>query len=311
MKLSNLTTFFFLIFLYTSCSFFREETATTDEPLQAENIESDIRWVDILDGAEMFEDPYEDSRVLSRLHFRSKLKVSPTTKTSEGWEFVEYKSKKGWINMEDLSLEPPGSTNGFVPDYLEDICEGIQNSLECFKAVETKVLLDGAPASRDGDVLSVIIQKDKKIEFKDKPTQGDNSEYYNYIDFQSEPQIHIIQYSKYEGGHLLGVHSPSGQIIKLLDYPEISPDGKKLAAAFFCPDSNYCENGLQIYKISSKGLKEEFTLKSSKWTGSDPIWLDDSHISLFFYENGYIEEPTKKGILKHKNGKWILTKDDI
>jgi hypothetical protein len=100
MKPSNLTIFFFLIFLYISCSFFREETAITDEPLQVENLESDIRWVDILDGTEMFENPSEDSRVLASLHFRSKLKVSPTTKTSEGWEFVEYKSKKGWINME-------------------------------------------------------------------------------------------------------------------------------------------------------------------------------------------------------------------
>lgn len=300
-----------LLLFFVSCSFFKEETSMHEEPVKKEEFIPDFRWVDILDGTEIFDNPSEDSKILAKLKFRSKMKVVQTARKEEGWEFVEYKSKRGWINMEDLSIEPPGSTNGFVPEYLEDICEGIQNSLECFKAVETKVLQDGVPARRDGNILSIVVQKNKMIEFKDHPSQGENSEYFNYIDYQVEPKIHIIQYSKYEGGHLLGVHSPTGQIIRLLDYPEISPNGKKLAAALFCPDSNYCENGLQIYKISKKGIQEEFSLKSSNWTGSDPVWIDEDSISLFFYENGYIQEPTQRGLLKHKNDKWILTKEDI
>jgi hypothetical protein len=311
MNLSLRLLTFTLLFFSLTCTFFKEETSIPTEPTQDEDIESNFRWVDILDGTEIYDSPSLDSKILAKLKFRSKLKVVQAVQKEEGWEFVEYKSRQGWINMEDLSIEPPGSANGFVPEYLEDICEGIQNSLECFKAVETKVLQDGVPASREGNVLSIVVQKDKKMDFKDQPNQGENSEYFNYIDFQIEAKIHIIQYSKYEGGHLLGVHSHSGQIIKLLDYPEISPNGKKLASALFCPDSNYCENGLQIYKISKKGIQEEFSMKSSTWTGSDPVWLDEENISLFFYENGYIQEPTQKGILKHKNGKWILTKEDI
>ncbi len=302
--------FIFLVFL-TDCSFFREETATIEE-YEKEKVEmSDIRWVDILDGSELYKFPSEESPVLLKIGFRSKLKVITSKEKTEGWEYIEWGSKKGWISLEDISIEPPGSSGGFVPEYLEDICEGIQNSLECFKAVETKVLQNGLPVTRDGNTLSITISKDKKIEFKDKPTQGENSEYYNYIDFQTESQIHLVQYSGYEGGQLIGIHSPTGQKIKLLDYPEVSPDGTKITSAFFCPDSNYCENGLQIYSVSNNGIKEEFSLKSSKWTGSDPIWIDEKHISLFFYEKGYMEEPTGKGTLKFKNGKWILTKDSI
>ena len=303
--------FFIILVFLTDCSFFREETATIEE-YEKEKVEmSDIRWVDILDGSELYKFPSEESPVLLKIGFRSKLKIIASKEKTEGWEYIEWGSKKGWISLEDISIEPPGSSGGFVPEYLEDICEGIQNSLECFKAVETKVLQNGLPVTRDGNTLSITISKDKKIEFKDKPTQGENSEYYNYIDFQTESQIHLVQYSGYEGGQLIGIHSPTGQKIKLLDYPEVSPDGTKITSAFFCPDSNYCENGLQIYSVSNNGIKEEFSLKSSKWTGSDPIWIDEKHISLFFYEKGYMEEPTGKGTLKFKNGKWILTKDSI
>ena len=66
-----------------------------------------------------------------------------------------------------------------------------------------------------------------------------------------------------------------------------------------------------VNNVEQENGKEEFSLKSSKWTGSDPIWIDEKHISLFFYEKGYMEEPTGKGTLKFKNGKWILTKDSI
>jgi len=52
-------------------------------------------------------------------------------------------------------------------------------------------------------------------------------------------------------------------------------------------------------------------LKSQNWTGSDPVWIDDTHVSLFFYDKGFMEEPTQKGTVKIKNGKWVLLKDDI
>ena len=273
-------TYLLLITLLIGCSYFREETADTEEPIQnssSEAQESLTRWVDILDGSALYKEPAEESPILTKIGFRTRLKVIQSTKPAEGWVFVEWKTKKGWVLSEDISLEPPGASNGFVPDYLEDICEGIQNSLECYKAVETKVLQNGVPASRNGNILTLKLSKEKILEFTDIPSEGETAEYYNYIDYQIDTGIHLIQYSKYEGGHLLGIHDQSGQVIHLLDYPEFSPDGSRLATAFYCPDSNYCENGIQIYKIKPEGLREEYSLKSSTWTGSDPIWLDDHH----------------------------------
>lgn len=306
--------YIFLFLISFQCSFFHDETADIEEPngiATVETQESVTRWIDILDGSALYREPSEDAPILSKIGFRAKLKVLETPKKKEGWEYVEWKSKKGWVLQEDISLEPPGSSTGFVPEYLEDICEGIQNSLECYKAVETKVLQDGVPAFRNGSVLTVKLPKEKILEFIDKPSEGEWAEYYNYIDYQPEIGIHLIQLSKYEGGHLLGIHELSGQVVHLLDYPEFSPDGTRLASAFYCPDSSYCENGIQIYKIKPEGLREEYSVKSSSWKGSDPIWLDDQKISIFIYGNGYMDEPTEKGIIKLKNGKWILIKEGI
>lgn len=313
MRPLQVTILYSLILICFNCSFFREETSDIeDSPLNSNpSNESSIRWVDILDGSTIRKEPGEDSPILAKLSFRAKLKVINPDKTVTGWEYVEWKSKKGWVLQEDISLEPPGASNGFVPEYLEDICDGIQNSLECYKAVETKVIMDGAPASRNGNTLTVKLSKDKTLQFIDNPSEDDKAEFYNYIDYQVDSGVHLIQLSKYESGHLLGIHDQSGQMIQLLDYPEFSPDGFRFATAFFCPNSNYCENGIQIYKIQSEGFREEYSFKSSTWNGSDPIWLDGQRISLFFYGNGYMEDPTEKGILKIKNGKWILVKEDM
>ena len=69
--------FIFLVFL-TDCSFFREETATIEE-YEKEKVEmSDIRWVDILDGSELYKFPSEESPVLLKIGFRSRLKIITT-----------------------------------------------------------------------------------------------------------------------------------------------------------------------------------------------------------------------------------------
>ena len=114
---------FFIIFIFlTNCSFFREETATIEESEKEKVEETDIRWVDILDGSELYKFPNEESPILLKIGFRSKLKIIPSKEKTEGWEYVEWGLKKGWISLEDISIEPPGSSGGFVPEYLEDIC---------------------------------------------------------------------------------------------------------------------------------------------------------------------------------------------
>jgi hypothetical protein len=264
-------------------------------------------WINVLDGSEIYKSPEDNSTVLGLARFRSYL--NPTGLEKNGWIEVEWKNKNGWVLEEEISQEPPKESGYFVPEHLEEICDEIKNSSECYAKVEQEVLKDSEYASRKGKILSVKIKEDEILEFVNKSLAGDASEFYFYIDYIEEIKLHMIHLSKYEGGVYLGIHHPTGQRIQLVDFPEVSPDGKRIATSYHCPEMNYCKNGVQIFSVSEKGLERELEL--TEWKGSDPVWLGNNEISLYFYEKGFFKEPTGKGRLVLRKSKWQLEQEDF
>lgn len=303
--------FFSLITLFSSC-FLIDKTSKEEVDTSEANLEVDdfLSYVNVLDGSELYESADDSSKVLANLPFRSRFKELPEEAKKEDWVYVEWRGKKGWIPEDEISKDPPKSGNGFVPEHLEEICVGMENSLQCYRAVEKIVLQEGVPAKRQGAKLQVLLNDDNVMEFEDNPSEDESAIFFNYIEFIEEIDLHIIQSSVYEGGSLIGVHL-SGQKINLIDFPEVSPDRKRFVTAFFCPNTTYCKNGIQIYSILEKKLERELNLEFRDWTGSDPVWIDENTISFFLYENGLSEEPTRKGKLyRHKN-KWKMEKEDL
>lgn len=106
----------------------------------------------------------------------------------------------------------------------------------------------------------------------------------------------------------------SGKIYNIPDYPVISPDGKRIISACYCPPFalGYCKNEILVFQFAghSNELKKEFHLTPDDYGAGDTVWISNSEISLgyYFFRSKTSEIPEKAVNLRSVKGKWYLKK---
>jgi hypothetical protein len=261
--------------------------------------------------------PYQTDSVL-QFHLDSRLLViageteGPQGQSSTGKFYYEWKDDRFALIAEgEIQLEPgaPPLPPGME---LDDLCSGIDNSLECAQEIERYQLKKPEIArrvKRSGGELILQLRGGRSLSVRDEQRPDDQAATvkYNFRDYLGKIGYFLIHRQFYEGSDYLMVHERTGSRYALHNVPVLSPDQQRLVTASDGVTGGYSPNAVQIWRLTQNGMEMEQTIEPQGWGPSDPKWTDNHTIRLTkkYPAAGPGEPRTESATLK-RNGKWQL-----
>jgi len=261
--------------------------------------------------------PYQAENVLqyrldSRLLVIAGESERPQGKVSVGKFYYEWKEEQfSLIGKSEIQLEtgapplPPGME-------LDDLCSGIDNSLECAQEIERYQLQKGENArrvKRQGVQLLLKLDDGSWLIVKDDVDPDDKTSTirYSFRDHLLKIGYFLLHRQLHEGRDYLMIHERTGRRYELHDVPAISPDKQRLVTASNGVTGGYSPNAVQIWRLTGNGLELEQTLELQGWGPSGPKWLDNDTIRLTKnYPVAAQGDPRTASVTLKRNGKWRL-----
>jgi len=259
--------------------------------------------------------PYQVESVLqyrldSRLLVIAGETEGPPGKDSVGRFYYEWKGDRfSLIARSEIQLEPgaPPLPPGMA---LDDLCTGIDNSLECAQEIERYQLKKSENASRvkrSGAQLLVKLADGRWLTVKNEVDPDDKTSVirYNFRDYLATIGYFLLHRRLHEGRDYVMIHGQTGRRYELHDVPVISPDRQRLVTASDGVSGGYSPNAVQIWRMTGTGMELEQTLEPQGWGPSDPQWLDNDTIRLTKkYPLAAQGERRTESVTLKRNGAW-------
>lgn len=314
------TVFAFILFLCTYCASpkVQEKEITieddTDLFILDENPNQNFFWVSERKGSFLYKKPDSSSPHIQHLKFRTKVYLSdqPEAENSAAWTSVKTGTITGYVKTSLITKKFPEKFHGYKIGPEEELCDSISNSYECYKAIEFV-----QSARPEVSVKFKRLENEaqfkltrKKFILKDSAPQKQ----YRLLNYFPSVRYFLIAVQYYEGSSLLLMNERNGKTFSIPDFPVISPDGKRVVSACYCPPyaSGYCKNEVLVYLFTgpANDLKKEFHLNPDDYGVGDPAWISNSEISLGYYvfSTKTSEIPEKSVNLRSVKGRWYLKK---
>jgi hypothetical protein len=233
----------------------------------------------------------------------------PSGQSSKGKFYYE------WVNNgfrriaeSDIQLEPgaPPLPPGMK---LDNLCNGIDNSLECAQEIERYQLQKPDHArrvKRAGGELQLKLTSGRWLAIEDEKDRGEEGGpvKHSFREYLSIGYF-LIHRQFYEGADYLMIQERSGERFELHNLPVISPDQQRLVTASDGVTGGYSPNAIQVWHLSEKGLELEQTLEPEGWGPSDPQWVDNQTIRVTKRSPQAAEgAPAKEAVIAYRDGKW-------
>jgi|GEM_PF-5995023 len=210
-------------------------------------------------------------------------------------------------------------------NYMGDFCKHSNVDMEkcnIEKYEEIKLREFNGLVKRRGVILEFKLNNNQTARIKNETLLKDHSNAntmveHHFVGYNKKVDCYIVANSYYEGGDFTLVSRKNGKKFHLQDYPNVSPDGRRIATVDMY--DAYSNNELQIFNISDNGLNREFSLKPDEyWASGDVEWIDGDRIRVkkevaenqttrnckyvfqYFYlvktQNGWAIDKTKKRV---------------
>jgi hypothetical protein len=234
--------------------------------------------------------PYQVENVLqfrpdSRLLVIAGETEGPKDRSSTGKFYYEWKGDRfSLIAKSDIQLEagapplPPGT-------QLDDLCSGIENSLECAQEIEGYQLrkIDIARrVKRSGAQLRLKLGDGRWVTLKDAQPRAEGTSVikHNFRDYLATIGYFLIHRQLHEGVDYVMIHDRTGSRYELHQVPVIAPDRQRLVTASDGVSGGYSPNAVQVWRLTENGMQLEQTFEPQGWGPSDPKWIDNRTILL-------------------------------
>jgi hypothetical protein len=169
----------------------------------------------------------------------------------------------------------PGAGGRAGPDLAAELCDTIDNALQCGRAIEAHQL-PGAPTGvhRTGDSLVLPLLDGGVATFVDdaRPSSGE-ANYHTYRTYYAAIGYYLLAHYMYEGGQYVLVNRRNGQRQAVFGVPVLSPDNQRLAVANADLDAQYTPNVLQVWRVEPDGLRLEWQVRPDDWGAENAYWL--------------------------------------
>ncbi|HMZ61815.1 MAG TPA: hypothetical protein PL048_23785, partial [Leptospiraceae bacterium] len=260
--------FIIFLFLYCASPKVQEKEITieddTDLFLLDENPDQKFFWVSERKGTFLHKKAESSSQSLLHLPFRAKVYINdqPEMEHSSSWTPVNAGSQSGYVKTANITKKFPEKFHGYKIGPEEELCDNISNSFECYKTIE--YIQSAKPETvkkfkRLENEAQFRLNR-KRFHLKDGPPEKQ----YRLLKYFPEARYFLIAVQFYEGSSLMLLNERSGKIYNIPDYPVISPDGKRIISACYCPPFalGYCKNEILVFQFAghSNELKKEFHL---------------------------------------------------
>lgn len=197
----------------------------------------------------------------------------------------------------------------------DEICNEINNSEECAIAIEEAItaiypeLIDLSP----GEVKISLLNGESKSFANTIVPEGevttDEYTYHHIVNYYATLELVLIEIQYYEGGEYLLLSRKNGEVEKVFEEPQFSPDQKHFATFSEDMIAGYQPNGYEIWRLDEVGLKRVAFDTPENWSPASIKWLDNGAIEIERYEldfeNNYEHKSISSLILKmDASGNW-------
>ena len=197
------------------------------------------------------------------------------------------------------------------------VCDTIDSSLDCARAIEAHRLPDAAGVARSGDTLMLRLRTGDTVRLADR-SSGEHPvrTYHSYQDHWAEPGLYVIRKQYYEGSEFLLVDDSTGTKTRLPAWPVRAPSGGRFAVFSLDLVAGYGPNTLQIWTIEDGTPTLTWESEPSQWGPVAGSWASGD--TLRFTQYGYCDQLGREGrdmcerraVLHHEGGTWHLAVGD-
>lgn len=153
------------------------------------------------------------------------------------------------------------------------ICDTIDNSFRCARAIEAVRLPGAARVARRGDTLRLALAAGDTTRLVDRPGEGSGVVYFSYQDHWPERGWFVVQEQHYEGSEFLLVDDATGDRVRVPARPLPAPGGERFAVLSFDLAAGYAPNTLQIWRLDDRGASLEWAIEPDAWGPTDGRWM--------------------------------------
>ncbi len=163
-------------------------------------------------------------------------------------------------------------------------------------------------AARKGTRLELKTST-RTVVLDDDCTNGEPYVRYTFKSFIPEGGYYLIAVTGWEGSGYMLVNERTGDKNNIEGSPVFSPDRKLFVSMSIDLEAGENPNSIQIWRITSGGLKQELNFDTDNaWGPSDPVWKDNGTIAFkknFFVKPG-AEFKSVPALLIQKGDTWEI-----
>lgn len=152
------------------------------------------------------------------------------------------------------------------------ICDTINNSFRCARAIEERALPGSRVAERHGDTLVLELADGDTARLVDRPGEGGDVVHFSYQDHWPDRGYVVIQQQYYEGSEYLLVDDQTGARTTVPERPLPAPGGDRFAVLSFDLEAGYGPNTLQIWQFTAEGPRMEWETNPDTWGPTEGRW---------------------------------------
>lgn len=151
------------------------------------------------------------------------------------------------------------------------LCDTIDNSFRCARAIEAARLPTAPRAERRGDTLVLGLAAGDTARLVDRPGEGGGVAYFSYQDHWPEGWF-VVQEQHYEGSEFLLIDDGTGDRTSVPDRPLRAPGGERFAVLSFDLAAGYAPNTLQVWRLEEAGPTRVWSIEPETWGPTDGRW---------------------------------------
>ena len=199
------------------------------------------------------------------------------------------------------------------------ICDTINNSFRCARAIEAAQLPTAERAVRRGDTLLLATVTGDTIRLADEGGDHPDLVRWSYQEHWRDRGWFVVHKQYYEGSGYVLIDDSTANRVAVPDRPIPAPGGRRFAVLSLDLVAGYSPNTVQMWRFPDERrrppeLENEF--KPQRWGGIDGSWSDS--LTLRFTQHGYCDaldaavpdQPRamcdRPAVLTRESGSWDL-----
>lgn len=176
----------------------------------------------------------------------------------------------------DEAAAPSGTIGAAAPAPDTDpsaVCDTIDNSFRCARAIEAVQLPRADGVVRRGDTLRLALAAGDTMRLVDRPVEGGDAVYFSYQYRWPEAGWLVVQEQHYEGSEFLLIHDETGDRVRVPARPLLAPGGERFAVLSFDLEAGYAPNTLQIWRLDDDRATLEWSIQPDAWGPVAGRWM--------------------------------------